>query len=322
MRGLLLYSEEAKNAKELSFIKELQNAGIDTVVLIIKDYNGSWMTLEEVKEIKLFLKKQDIKLFGWICTLTEGYEGELTKKNRSPFFEERKWSVIDMDGNNTIDKPIYCDLGYEQYACPNNNDHTDFVISTLLEYKECLEGVLFDFVRFPLEEEYCFCEECNKLSRKIYNKDIKKLSTFERFLFKKESITRFVNKLNSSTDLESTFLVWPEFYTKDLMRSQDYKNWKVDNISPMMYKTLWPSEKFLKNIALNKTIAKSLPLYILDESLKTKVKSLKTFNDDFIITHYKLKSPSNLNGFKIKRIFYMVYRHIEYYDRKLNWRWF
>lgn len=312
----MLYSDEVNKINDSNFMQNIISSGIDSIFLVVKDYNGKWLTLDTIKEISLVLNEYRISFYGWICTQTEGYEGELTTTYLNEMFLEKEWSVVDSNGKDTLDNPLPCDLGLEQFACPNNANHNDYVVEMIKKYELFFAGFLFDFVRFPLEKNYCFCNECNKIAEKMYNTNILNLSDYQRYMLKENSITNLVENLNDKVNIKKTFLVWPDFFAKNISRTQNYKKWKVDAISPMIYRTIWPSEKFLKKVAFRKTIANELPLYLLDDNLKNKVDNLKKYNENFILTHYHLNNVPLKNTFKLKVIPYMIIKHCEYLVKK------
>lgn len=215
-------------------------AGYDALFYVVKDYNGEWVTPAEVEVLRDIRQRYSLKMFGWVCCMTEGYVGELAAQGRAPEFARSAWSVCDVDGNDTIQRPIPCDLGLEQYACPANQHHTDVLLAGVgkLSSLELFEGFLYDFVRYPLELEYCYCLACDQLALELFGSDIHTLSPLEKFELRRIGVQRFVEQAERATTSWSTYLVWPDLGVPDLRRSQRYQSWEVSRISPMLYPTL------------------------------------------------------------------------------------
>ena len=287
IKGFLLYQSDLSVVND-DILNSLVAVGINSIFLVVKDYNGSWIDSKKEQEIDEWIKKYSLKKFAWICTQTEGYEGELTNKGINSLFEINNWSVRDNSNIDSIRKPVPGDFGIEQFACPSNDNHNKYVIENIQKIKSRYDGLLFDFVRFPLQSEYCFCDSCEKLSNEIFKKSVYKLDPHEKFLLKQKSIVNLVNKLENEIDIYKSFLIWPSFKLKNLSRYQAPELWKAENVSPMLYHTLGNEAKMYEKFKKKYHKKNILPLFLVNDINEINNKKLNGISSNYIITHYGL----------------------------------
>lgn len=300
MKGIMFYKNEIDLLFDQSNLQKIKKKGIDTVFLVIKDYNGYILLNKKVKMLYNKLKKFDLELGAWICLMIEGYEGKLTNPGINPYFEKYGWSVIDDKGNNTIEKPIICDLGKEQYACPNNENHNEFLIDTIkiLENSGFFSAFVYDFIRFPLENNYCYCQYCKSFFSELTGKEIMESNLYERFIFKRYSTKKIANLISRKTTLWHTFLVWPEIF-KNIQWSQGYTKWCCQRVSPMFYKTIDYNISRIEK-KFRKTWGKEfIPLFLENNLMRfLETEEGKYTKNNYILTHYNTKQSSKVMNYK------------------------
>lgn len=318
IKGYLIYRKDIVKLND-SLFSELKRKKINSIFVVIKDYNGDWIESKEESIIDDWVRKYQLKKYGWICTQTEGYTGELASDGINPIFLKKQWSVVDAEKVDSIRNPIPGDFGYEQFACPNNNDHTKYVISKIKTVEKRYDGFLFDFIRFPLQNNYCHCKYCNSNALAKFDKKVSQLSNYEKYLLKKESINNLVNKYEKEVNSFKTYLLWPSFHFENLNRYQKPEEWQVKNLSPMLYYTLGEEKKLLRKFKKKYNSIGIIPLFLLKNA--TQLNNLKnvTENENFILTHYGIENEINgKRRSKVEIFTYDLYKDLVYKYHKLR----
>ena len=230
------------------FLTDLKEWGVDSVLLLVREKS----IIDKVLPMAL---KTGLELHAWIITME--YPDKATMK------EHPSWYVVNGRGESCIDKPPYID-DY-RWLCPSNPEVIDFTksrISELCAYDE-LAGVHLDYIRYPdvilapahrikyeipqdelihPQFDYCYCDICRNRFKQISGLDPLQISdqdTNEAWReFRHSSLTNIVNELYGLVHKSNKILSAAVFPTPGLSKlrvRQDWVNWKLDYVMPMIY---------------------------------------------------------------------------------------
>jgi uncharacterized lipoprotein YddW (UPF0748 family) len=226
----------------------LKKWGIDAVLLLVRNKS----VIDQVLPIA---SATGLELHAWIVTME--WPDEITMK------EHPSWYVVNGRGESCIDKPPYIDE--YRWLCPSNPEVTEFTkkrVSDLYAYSE-LAGIHLDYIRYPdvvlapfhrakydipqdelihPQFDYCYCEICRDQFRQISGLDPLTLadqSTNEAWRdFRHNSITKLVDEIYDLIHKNGKVLSAAVFPTPELAKMrvrQDWVNWKLDYVMPMIY---------------------------------------------------------------------------------------
>jgi uncharacterized lipoprotein YddW (UPF0748 family) len=229
-------------------LANLKKWGVDSVLLLVRDKKIIDLVLPIASETGL-------ELHTWIITME--YSDEVTMK------EHASWYVVNGKGESCIEKPAYIDE--YRWLCPSNPEVIEFTknrISELCAYNE-LTGIHLDYVRYPdvilapahrvkynipqddlihPQFDYCYCEICRNQFKQITGLDPMEITdqdTNEAWKdFRHSSLTNLVNQLYDLVHKNNKILSAAVFPTPDLSKlrvRQDWVNWKLDYVMPMIY---------------------------------------------------------------------------------------
>jgi len=243
------YPNKAKTTGEWKWLLgEFKEWGITDVLLLTRKKDIIDLVLPVAVEA-------DINLHAWIISLE--YPDEATMKSHP------SWYVVNGKGESCIDKPAY--ISDYRWLCPSNPEVHEFMksrVSDLCSYSE-LAGVHLDYIRYPdvvlapfhrakydipqddlihPQFDYCYCKTCRdsfKQAEGIDPLDLPDPFTDERWLkFRLDAISGLVNELYEITSLKKKLLTAAVFPTPELSKfriKQDWVDWKLDAIMPMIY---------------------------------------------------------------------------------------
>ncbi len=292
MKGLLWYRKDWASLRDAAVLGKIKDAGFDAVFYVVKDYNGEWAAQEELALLREVTSSWSLEVFAWVCVCTEGYSGRLAEAGCRPEFSSSQWSVLDLRGRDTIARPVECDFGWEQFACPANDAHTSVVcreVRAFLGRHRWVRGVLFDLVRYPLDPGYCLCLACNESSLNEWGKAVGSLSAWRRYQLKRICVRRLVERLECEVPGWKSFLVWPKPKWEDLTRTQDYGEWSVGRLSPMLYPTVGGSFEAQLRKFSSSWSAEVLPLRLAKAAPAYSERGFSA--QDEIVTHYGFTHP-------------------------------
>jgi len=229
-------------------LTNLKGWGVDSVLLLVREKS----IIDKVLPIAV---RTGIELHGWIITME--YPDKATMK------EHPSWYVVNGRGESCIDKPAYID-DY-RWLCPSNPEVIEFTksrVSELCAYNE-LAGVHLDYIRYPdvilapahrklydipqdelihPQFDYCYCDICRAGFEQISGLDplmISDQDTNEAWReFRHNSLTTVVNELYGLVHKSNKILSAAVFPTPGLSKlrvRQDWVNWKLDYVMPMIY---------------------------------------------------------------------------------------
>jgi len=222
-------------------LDDLRDCGINRIL-----YNAP------INEIENLLKfTADFEIRVWKIMLLNNDEEQL--KNHSD------WFIINKLGQSSITHPAY--VNYYKWLCSNHPEVYGFLensVKKLCEISE-IKGIHLDYIRFPdvilpkgiqplydlkqtTEEpqyDYCYCEHCQKKFKDKTGLDpYKNDNIVEWKQFRYDSITKLVNKLSvyiHSYNKEISAAVFPTPEIAKKLVRQDWTNWNLDEVYPMIY---------------------------------------------------------------------------------------
>ena len=236
--------------KDLKFLKKAGFAGIL--------FKGS----EKKVEMAAALARQlGLEFHVWIISLMVN-DPDIVKGHPD-------WYVVSREGKSILEHPPY--VGYYKWLCPNKQGVKDYMTErvTRLASMQNVNGVHLDYIRFPdvilpvglwkkynlvQDKEYpqfdfCYCDDCRKKFREqagVDPLDLTDPSSNKAWVeFRWDSITRLVNHLKEVTESYGKKLSAAVFPTPTIARKlvrQDWSNWNLDEIFPMMYHNFYEKD--------------------------------------------------------------------------------
>lgn len=251
MRGIMIYSNEITLENTEKIVKRLYNLQFTDIFYVTKNIDGKVFyssKYAEIVEDRLSLlcrlaDKYSINVYAWFCTFTEGYEGKLYGSGTSRFLlENPDCAAVNRDKKNTLEKPVPCDQGLENYVCPANPKVHEYELKLMKEIvlNYPVKGIHLDFIRYPFPGDYCYCEFCRQKFEQEFGilLESKKSKRYIILKWKQNTITNFVNKLSKeikelNKDIQISALVWK--YDNCFEKTQAWNEWNIDFVSPMFY---------------------------------------------------------------------------------------
>jgi uncharacterized lipoprotein YddW (UPF0748 family) len=219
--------------------------------------------------------------------------------NRGDFVEKYPhWYSISRDGNSCATKHPY--VSYYNWLCPSREDVQEFLELEARKQlaKDFVDGYHLDYIRYcdvilPVnlwstykitqnaelpEYDFCYCDVCCSKFQKEYGQDIKKMEYPDQSpswrAFRYNNITRLVNriaKVAQEFDKPLTAAVFPTPEIAQRIVRQDWVNWNLNAVNPMIYHGFyrenvhWIGQAVKEGVrALNGKIPLYAGLYLLD----------------------------------------------------------
>jgi len=250
MKGIMLYPEEVEQKSIEKLIKRLSNLNFTDIFYISKNIDGKAFyssRFADVTEDKLNLlcklaDKYDMNINAWFCTFTEGYEGKLHGDDIGRFLKENPaYAAVEREGKNTIDNPVHCDYGLENYVCPANPGVQEYELRLMKEIAQGypIKGLHLDFIRYPFPGDYCYCKFCRQKFYKDFGMPMDSYKSRKNLLkWKQNIINKFVNEIYTEIKkinkcIKVSALVWK--YDDGPEKTQDWMEWNLDFVTPMFY---------------------------------------------------------------------------------------
>lgn len=173
-----------------------------------------------------------------------------------------EWYSKNRNGDSCADKPPY--VQYYRWLCPSRPEVEQYLTDTVdkILAKDYVDGIHLDYVRYcdvvlPVnlwdkykieqtkelpEYDYCYCEVCQAKFKEQYGKDIKEIQYPEASLswrlFRYGNIIRVVNSISAVAHQHKKPITAAVFPTPEVARRnvrQDWTNFKLDGVCPMIY---------------------------------------------------------------------------------------
>jgi len=197
-------------------------------------------------------KANGLEAHRWIWTFNRA---ELIKTNPD-------WYSKNRNGESCADKPPYVD--YYRWLCPSRPEVQQYLeqqVNDILT-KDYIDGIHLDYVRYcdvilPVnlwskynieqtkelpQYDYCYCDVCRAKFKEEYGTDISDIqypdANLSWRLFRYNNITRVVNSLSAIAHQHKKVITAAVFPTPEIARRnvrQDWTNWKLDGVCPMIY---------------------------------------------------------------------------------------
>ncbi|MDN5289308.1 MAG: Tat pathway signal protein [Mucilaginibacter sp.] len=183
--------------------------------------------------------------------------------NRAELVEEHpEWYSKNRNGDSCADKPPY--VKYYRWLCPSRPEVEHYLTDTVdkILAKDYVDGIHLDYVRYcdvilPVnlwdkykieqtkelpEYDYCYCEVCQAKFKKEYGQDVKAIqypdASLSWRLFRYGNIIRVVNSISAVAYQHKKPITAAVFPTPEVARRnvrQDWTNFKLDGVCPMIY---------------------------------------------------------------------------------------
>jgi hypothetical protein len=199
-------------------------------------------------------KAQKLEAHRWMWTLNRG-EKELLKTHPEWYSRNRK-------GESCADKPPY--VNYYRWLCPSREEvhrYLENAVQNILS-KDYVDGIHLDYVRFcdvilPVnlwdkyqieqtkelpEYDFCYCDVCRTKFKEWRDQEIGELAYPEASLswrlFRYNAVNKLVNRLAQVAKGNKKPITAAVFPTPEVARRivrQDWANWNLNGICPMIY---------------------------------------------------------------------------------------
>jgi uncharacterized lipoprotein YddW (UPF0748 family) len=199
-------------------------------------------------------KKAGLETHRWIWTLNRN-EKELLENHP-------EWYSVSRNGDSCAIKPPYVD--YYRWLCPSKPEVLAYLedqVKQILE-KDYVDGIHLDYIRYcdvilPVnlwqnynivqqkelpEYDFCYCETCRSNYKELHGVDPLELEYPDQSLswrqYRYDRITQVVNRLAKHAHEHKKLITAAVFPTPEVARRivrQDWTNWNLDGICPMIY---------------------------------------------------------------------------------------
>jgi hypothetical protein len=214
---------------------------------------GIFFEADSEKHFRIARSKK-IEAHRWMWTLNRG---EKTLLNARP-----EWYAQNRKGESCADKPPYVD--YYRWLCPSRDEVHAYLeenVRNILS-KEYVEGIHLDYVRYcdvilavnlwdkygitqnqelP-QYDYCYCDVCRTKFKTQYGVDPLEIKFPDQSLswrkFRYDNVNRLVNRLAAVAASYQKPITAAVFPTPEVARRivrQDWTNWNLNGICPMIY---------------------------------------------------------------------------------------
>jgi hypothetical protein len=199
-------------------------------------------------------KKAGLEAHRWMWTMNRG-EKELLENHP-------EWYAISRNGGSCATKPPY--VNYYRWLCPSKPEVQEYLkkqVSAILE-KDYIDGIHLDYIRYcdvilPVnlwenykieqtrelpEYDFCYCETCRGKYKEKHGIDPLEIEFPDQSLtWRKYRYDRITNVVNQLAEVAKQFkkpITAAVFPTPEVARRivrQDWTNWNLDGVCPMIY---------------------------------------------------------------------------------------
>lgn len=199
-------------------------------------------------------KKAGLETHRWMWTMNRG-EKELLESHP-------EWYAVSRNGNSCATNPPYVD--YYRWLCPSKTEVQNYLkdqVESILS-KDYVDGIHLDYVRYcdvilPVdlwknygivqqkelpEYDFCYCETCREKYKAQHGIDPLEIEYPDQSLswrkYRYDRITNVVNQLSEIAHSQNKKITAAVFPTPEVARRivrQDWTNWNLDGICPMIY---------------------------------------------------------------------------------------
>ena len=206
-------------------------------------------------------KKAGLEAHRWMWTMNRG-EKELLEAHPD-------WYAVSRDGKSCATNPPY--VNYYRWLCPSKPEVQEYLkkqVKSILE-KEYVDGIHLDYIRFcdvvlPVnlwdnykidqtkelpEYDFCYCETCRSNFKEKHKTDPLEIEFPDQSLsWRKYRYDRITNVVNQLAEVAGSFkkpITAAVFPTPEVARRivrQDWTNWNLNGICPMIYHGFYKEE--------------------------------------------------------------------------------
>jgi hypothetical protein len=199
-------------------------------------------------------KKAGLEAHRWMWTMNRG-EKELLENHP-------EWYAVSRNGDSCATKPPY--VNYYRWLCPSKPEVQEYLkkqVSAILE-KDYIDGIHLDYIRYcdvilPVnlwgnykieqtrelpEYDFCYCETCRGKYKEKHGIDPLEIEFPDQSLtWRKYRYDRITNVVNQLAEVAKQFkkpITAAVFPTPEVARRivrQDWTNWNLDGVCPMIY---------------------------------------------------------------------------------------
>lgn len=199
-------------------------------------------------------KNAGMETHRWMWTLNRGEKTLLTN--------HPEWYAVSREGKSCATHPPY--VGYYRWLCPSKPEVTDYLATRVEEIlnKNYVDGIHLDYVRYcdvilPVnlwdkygieqtrelpEYDFCYCETCREKYKAQYGTDPLEMKypsqspSWRKYRY--SQITNIVNTLAKVAQKHKKEITAAVFPTPEIARRivrQDWTNWNLNGVYPMIY---------------------------------------------------------------------------------------
>ena len=236
--------DRSKSDAELrDFFKKCRDVGI----------HGIFFEADSEKHFNM-VKEAGMEAHRWIWTTNRG-ERELLENHP-------EWYAINRKGESCADKPPY--VGYYRWLCPSREEVQQYIVDDMIAQlnKGHVDGIHLDYVRYcdvilPVnlwktynivqteelpEYDYCYCDVCKAKFKEWSGDTLNDIqypdASLSWRLYRYKTITDLVNRIAKEAKAKGKPVTAAVFPTPEVARRnvrQDWINWNLDGVFPMIY---------------------------------------------------------------------------------------
>jgi hypothetical protein len=199
-------------------------------------------------------KKAGLEAHRWMWTMNQG-EKELLENHP-------EWYAVSRNGDSCATKPPY--VNYYRWLCPSKTEVQEYLkkqVTEILE-KDYIDGIHLDYIRYcdvilPVnlwgnykieqtrelpEYDFCYCETCREKYKEKHKVDPLEIEYPDQSLtwrkYRYDRITNVVNQLAEVAKQHKKPITAAVFPTPEVARRivrQDWTNWNLNGVCPMIY---------------------------------------------------------------------------------------
>ncbi len=235
--------------------KKESDADLHTKYKRYSDAGIKGMFFEEDSERHFRIaKKEGLETHRWMWTMNRGEETLL--KNHPDYY------AVNRNGDSCSDKPPY--VNYYRWLCPSKPAVLDYLkneVNSILK-KDYVDGIHLDYIRYsdvilPVtlwenygieqnselpEYDFCYCETCRSKYKEKTGVDPLEMEFPDQIpswrTFRYNQINNVVNSLAEVAHKYKKPVTAAVFPTPEIARRivrQDWTNWNIDGVCPMIY---------------------------------------------------------------------------------------
>lgn len=214
---------------------------------------GMFFEADSEKHFRM-AKAAGMEAHRWMWTMNRG-EKELLDAHP-------EWYAVSREGKSCATSPPYVD--YYRWLCPSKPEVLEYLksqVKSILE-KDYTDGIHLDYIRYcdvilPInlweqygidqtrelpEYDFCYCETCQSRFKEENGIDLSEIKYPDQSLswrkFRYDRINHVVNSLAEVAHQSKKVITAAVFPTPEVARRivrQDWTNWNLDGVCPMIY---------------------------------------------------------------------------------------